>query len=443
MIRRDAAEVPASVPSALPLAARLREILGYASHKAREVQLAQVAASLTYSTVLALVPLLAVALALFTAFPAFGEFRDALEHTGLKGLLPEPFAGTILRYLTEFAGKAARVGALGLGALALTALSVILTVDRVLNDIWEVHQRRRLLHRLLVYWALLTLGPLLVGASLTLSSYVASMSAGFVREWPDGARHLLAAAPPALGALAYSTMYALVPNRRVAWHDAVAGGVVAAVVDEGLTRGFGAFVLHGNVLTIYGALAVLPVFLIWIYLSWLSFLFGAAIAATLPQLRRGGFADRARVGDRFVTAVALLRLLLQARDTATPERSTEELARRLRRHEEDVAALLSELERLGYVRQLAQPAAVSPRWMYAGDPAQATLAPLFGRLAVDPANSLLARPEIGIVAWLRPGYGAAWLHTPLASLEAVATSNGDRTPPAPPVTAAGARPGPG
>ncbi|HEX7157032.1 MAG TPA: YihY family inner membrane protein, partial [Burkholderiaceae bacterium] len=198
-----------------PHLSHAREILTFAARKARQARLEQVAASLTYSTVLALVPLLAVALAAFAALPSFNDYRDAVERSLLKGLLPEPFAGTILRYLSEFAAKATRVGALGLTFLALTALTMILTVDRVLNDIWQVHQRRTLAQRVLLYWTLLTIGPLLIGASLALTSYVLSVSPG--AQSPGMVHQLLALASPVLGTLAYCALYAFVPNRRVLW----------------------------------------------------------------------------------------------------------------------------------------------------------------------------------------------------------------------------------
>jgi membrane protein len=392
-----------------------REVLTFAALKARQARLEQVAASLTYSTVLALVPLLAVALAAFAALPSFNEYRDAVERSLLRGLLPEPFAGTILRYLSEFAAKATRVGALGLAFFALTALTMILTVDRVLNDIWQVHQRRALTQRVLLYWTLLTIGPLLIGASLALTSYVLSVSPG--AQSPGMLHELLALASPALGTLAYCALYAFVPNRRVLWLDALVGGLVAALVDEGLSRGFAAFITHGSLLTIYGAFAVVPIFLIWIYLSWLSFLFGAAIAATLPQLRSVRFVDHYRRGNRFVTAVALLRLLVSAQKGAgPPERSTPTLARAVGGYEEDVAALLSELERLGYVRQLARGSAGSAFWILGCDPARANLGAAFDHFAIDPANSLLKRPDLDLLAWLAPGLQGDWLRTPLAAL---------------------------
>jgi len=410
---------PADVPAGWrPRFTRTREVFEFAVHKAREARLAQVAASLTFSSVLALVPLLAVVLSLLTAFPVFTEFRQSLERELPKGLLPDPFAQTILRYLAEFAAKAAGVGALGLAFLALPAFSMILTVDHILNDIWQVHRRRPLTQRLLVYWAVLSVGPLLLGVSLSLTSYVVSMSDVRIDRWGAALRQLFTLVSPLIAMAAYSVVYALVPNRRVSWRQAVTGGVVTAVTGELMSRGFAAYVIHGSVLSIYGAFAAVPIFLMWIYLSWLTFLFGAAIAATLGQLQTTRFFDVRRAGNRAITAIALVKLLLDARGVG-PLRAIRagELARTLRSDEEDLAALLGELETLGYVRRLAQTGEVtSDEWILTCDPQRQGLGPLFHHFALDPENSLLQRRDLGLLPWVEPLIGADWLQRGLAQL---------------------------
>jgi membrane protein len=415
-------KVPLLAPWVLvlrPRVDRAREVLSFATRRARQAHLTQVAGSLTFSTVLSLVPLLAVALALFTVFPQFGDLRDAVERNLVRDLLPEPFGSTILRYLNEFAAKANRVGEAGIAVFALTALTMVMTVDQALNDIWRVVTRRALVQRVLVYWALITAGPVLIAASLTLTSMVASMSLGLLHQLPRSIRSALAAAPFVFSCLLFTALYIVVPNRRVDWRDALTGGVVAGVLAELLSRGFASYVSHGSVLTVYGAFAVVPVFLLWIYFSWLTVLFGAAIAATVSGLRATRFADETRAGNRFVTAVGLVKLLLEARLGASiGERSTLELAVRIRSPEEEVTELLFEMERLGYVRQLASSqSGRSGRWILTCDPEKTALAGLFHRLAVDPANTLMPSSSLGLEAWLRPGLFGAWLQTPLAKLK--------------------------
>ncbi len=415
---RAAAEPPTAAAHGLrPRLARAREVFEFAVHKARRLQLAQVAASLTFSSVLALVPLLAVVLAVLTAFPVFTQFRESMEQGLTKSLLPDPYAQTILRYLADFAAKAAGVGAVGLAVLALSALSMILTVDRVLNDIWQVHRRRPLVQRLLVYWAVLSVGPLLLGLSLTLTSYVVSMSDARFDHWSAGARQLLALVPPVIAAGAYSAVYALVPNRSVNWHHALTGGVVTAGAGELLSRGFAAYVIHGSVLSIYGAFAAVPVFLMWIYLSWLTFLFGAAIAATLPQLRTIRFADAKRVGDRAITAIALVKRLYEARsDGRLRALPAAGLARDLRTDPEEISELLSALETLGYVRELAQGDSATGEWILSCDPKIQPLGPIFHHFALDPSNSLLQGREPDLAAWLATMIDGDWLRRPIAQI---------------------------
>jgi len=418
-----AASVPPEPSGWRPRLARAREVFEFAIHKAQQTQLAQVAASLTFTSVLALVPLLAVVLAVLTAFPVFAEFRASIERELPKGLLPDPYAQIILRYLGEFAAKATGVGAAGLAFLALPAFSMILTVDRILNDIWQVHRRRPIAQRLLVYWAVLSVGPVLLGLSLTLTSYVVSMSDARIDRWGAGLRQLFAVVSPLIATAAYSAVYALVPNRRVAWRHAVSGGVVTAITGELMSRGFAAYVIHGSVLSIYGAFAAFPIFLMWIYLSWLTFLFGAAIAATLPQLRTTRFFDTRRAGDRAITAIALVRLLLQARgEGALQALATSDLARALRTDEEDLASLLRELETLGYVRKLAANGeSAGEEWVLSCDPQTKGLGPVFHRFALDPDNSLLQRQDLGLQLWLAPVLRGEWLQRALARLETGAT----------------------
>jgi membrane protein len=396
---------------------RVRVVLSFAARRASEANVTQVAGSLTFSTVLAMVPLLAVALALFTAFPAFGEFRSTLEKHLLRDLLPAPFSGTILRYLDDFASKATRVGFVGLAGLALTALTTVLTVDHALNDVWRVRTRRALLRRLVIYGALITFGPVLAGAGLTLTSMVATISSDWMHQLPGAARSALSAAPLAFSCVAFTLLYIVVPNRRVDWRDAATGGIVAGVLAEVLSRSFALYIARGSVLSVYGAFAVVPVFLLWVYFSWLTVLFGAAIAATVAGLRTTRYADELKAGHQLVSAMGLLKLLLEARASPQgPERTTRQLALGIRGDEEETTELLLELQKLGYVRRRGS--GRSPAWGMHADPEQAVLAPLVHHLGVDPNNSLLpSRGGLGLERWLKPTLQGDWMQCPLSRLE--------------------------
>ena len=399
-----------------PWLKRAHDVAVFARRRARDVKMAQVAGSLTFTTTLTIVPLFAVALALFTAFPLFVEFRGAVENFVLKAL-PGQISDTVLRYINEFALKATRLTALGLIFLAVTAVAMMVTVERVLNDIWRVKNRRSLTRRVLMYWTILTLGPLLVGASLSASSYLWSLSSDAIAQLPRLIRGALDYVPVIISGFAYAALYVFVPNRSVAWRDALIGGFIAAIVAELLKDSFGVFVSRGTTGSIYGAFAVLPLFLIWMYLSWYAVLFGAAITATLPRLRATRFSDELRAGNQFVTAVALLKILLEAKCGKTPAMPPSVLAPQIRTSVDETELLLETLERLGYVRQLN--ATRSGRrgeqdWLLICDENAMTLKPVFEHFALDPANSLMNIEALGLRALRTRWLQSDWLKAPLA-----------------------------
>ena len=392
-----------------------RDVLSFAKRRADDVRMGQVAGSLTFTTILSIVPVFAVALALFTAFPLFAQFRGELENFLLK-VLPGQISGTVLRYINEFATKANRLTAVGLIFLGVTALSMIITVDRVLNDIWRVRNRRPLAQRVLIYWAIITLGPILIGASLSASSYLWALSADAVRQMPALVHSVLDYAPVLISGLAYAALYVFVPNRRVAWRDALIGGFLAAILAEILKTSFGTFVSRGVARSVYGAFAALPLFLVWAYLSWYVLLFGAAITATLPRLRATRFTDESRAGNGFVTAVALLKTLFDAHRAGDPAIPTGELAHRVRTAPDETELLLESLEALGYVRRLAASRRGKQSehdWLLTADSARATLTPLFDRFGVDPAITLLSLPALGLAPLAARWRSADWLAAPL------------------------------
>ena len=163
---------------------QVRDLFHFAARRLTEERLPQVAGSLTFTTVLALVPILTIALAIFTTFPLFNTFRTSLEAYFVHNLMPKGIANTILGYLTQFSSKATRLSAFGAVALIVTAVAMMLMIDRVFNQIWRVKTKRPIVQRILVYWAIVTLGPLLIGASMTLTSYLFTATDGVVRGVP-------------------------------------------------------------------------------------------------------------------------------------------------------------------------------------------------------------------------------------------------------------------
>ena len=296
----------------------------------REDRLGLTASSLTFTTTMALVPFFTVALAVFTAFPVFGKLQGALQAWLVQSLVPDAIARQVLGYLTQFAGKASRLGALGLAVLVVTALALVLTIDRTLNSIWRVKRRRPLGQRVLVYWAVMTLGPLLLGASLSISSYLISASRGLVAAMPGGVPLLLDVIQFFLLAAGLAALYRYVPNTPVRRSHAWAGGLFAAIGIE-LARSLLALYL-GKVPSysaVYGAFATVPILLVWIYIAWVIVLWGAVIAAYLPSLVAGTRRRASAHGWQFQLALEVLRELNRARGSAQRGLSASQLARAL------------------------------------------------------------------------------------------------------------------
>jgi len=271
----------------------------------------QTAGSLTFTTLLALVPLVTVALALSTAFPVFDRAIDALGSYVSSQLLPQGGA-RVSQQLSSFAAKAGRLTAIGIAFLAVTALMLMLTVDEVLNRMFRVRRRRGLAQRLVMYWAVLSLGPVLMGVSLSMTSFLVGSSLGLL-DLGHLTRSILALLPFVFTCAAFTMLYLVVPFRRIDPRHALAGGVVAGVLFELAKRGFALYIARfPTYALIYGAFAAVPIFLLWIYLSWIVVLLGAALTATLPSFRTAGARPGEAPGRDLVDAVAVLRVLARA-----------------------------------------------------------------------------------------------------------------------------------
>lgn len=255
--------------------------------RAREERLAQVAGSLTFTSVLSVVPLLAVSFALFTRIRLFRRVGTTIQEQLLAGLLPPDIARTVLRYLERFAGNAGGLTLVGSLFLLVTALAMLLTVENVLNRIWQVKKERPLLRRVGCYLLVLLLAPPALGASLWATSYVLAASHGVLRGLPPAVAFVLNLAPALLAGAGLAALFHFVPNTRVRPRDAIAGGLLAGIALELGKRGFTAYLLKvPTYKTLYGTFAVLPVFLLWVYFSWLVVLSAALLASNLAGGKR-------------------------------------------------------------------------------------------------------------------------------------------------------------
>lgn len=349
----------------------------------REDRLGVTAGSLTFTTMVSLVPLLTVTFALFTAFPMFASFRKALEVYFLQNLVPDAIARPVFKQLTLFASKASQVGAVGLVVLVLTAIALLLTIDRSLNAIWRVRQTRSLAQRVLVYWATATLAPLVLGVSLSLTtSYAVSVSSDLNEALPGGVSLLLGLVELGLMALGVSALFKFVPNTQVRWSHAALGGVFVAIGFELAKRGLAWYLgLAPTYTTIYGAFATVPILLSWIYLGWVIVLLGAVIAAYAPSLQMRVVRQAVTPGWRFLFALTLLRELAQARQGPARGVAVVELCERLRLDPLQVEPVLSELQRLDWVGVLEEPGLA--RHVLLVDPAHTLVAPLVQALLLS------------------------------------------------------------
>jgi membrane protein len=370
------------------LAATLRDWPWYETlHTLRqrfgEDRLGLTAGSLTFTTLIALVPLLTVALAVFSAFPMFGAFQMALEKYFLQALVPENIARPVLRSLTEFAVNARGVGTLGLLVLVVTALAMVLTIDRTLNQIWRVRQKRSFTRRVLIYWAALTLGPLVLGVSLTLTSYALTASTGYMRAEPGGLNLLFALLQFFLLATAMAALYQYVPNTAVRWRHAWAGGLFVAVSFEFAKRGLAWYVeFVPTYSAVYGAFATAPIMLLWIYLVWVIVLLGAVIAAYAPSLQMRVTRRAPTPGWRFELALAMLRRLDGVRLTPQRGLTVAALAEAMRADPLQLEPLLELLSELDWVARLDEGA--HSRYVLLCDPATTPLVPLMHRVLLAP-----------------------------------------------------------
>src|SRR5438128_9195489 len=298
------------------MAQALRQLGRFLLHVTRrfdEVRCLQIASSLTFTTLLALVPLVTIALTLMSAFPVFSGLGEQIHRFLLANMLPEAAGKVVTGYIEQFSGRTGRLTALGTAVLAVTAFLMMFTIERAFNSIWRVSRPRPVGQRILVYWATLTLGPILIGASLSMTSYIVSASLGLSRQIPFVGSAILGFVPFVLTCAAFTLLYYVVPNRAVRPRHALIGGLVAGLAFEIMKRSFAIYIAKFPTYTlVYGAFAVIPIFLLWIYLSWVVIVIGALITALAPDFAVLREVARRPSGSGFAEALALLLVLARA-----------------------------------------------------------------------------------------------------------------------------------
>jgi membrane protein len=337
----------------------------------RDDRCLEAAGSLTFTTLLALVPFLTIALMVVSAFPMFEDFSTRFKVFLLSNLVPDSAGRVITVYMRQFTDNADRLTAVGMLSLGATALAMMATIDKTFNRIWRVRRHRSWTLKTLTYWAVLTLGPVLMGISLTLTSWLAGHGPIFATLVNSGS-FLLALA-------GLNLLYRVLPNCPVPPRHALAAAA-AATLALGLMKAlFGWYIKKfATFKLIYGAFASFPIFLLWIYLVWTIVLAGAVISATLSYWHGEAWRRRPHAGQRVQDAVRILfRLDAARREGQTP--TLDRLRRALSLGQDELHELLQLLSDRGW----AQPTR-SDGWVLATALERITLRDLYHLLVTRP-----------------------------------------------------------
>ena len=262
---------------------QVRDLFNIFIKRCREDNITISAGHLAYVTLLSLVPFIMVTFTIMSAFPAFASVRNKLEHFIFSNFVPTA-SDVVHKYMTDFVGNASQMSAIGILSLLVVALMLISNVDKTLNRIWRTQSDRPIVYTFAIYWMVITLGPMLIGSSVVVSSYLTGLAA-FTEEYTPGlGTFLLSLVPSGAAMLAFTILYMVVPNRRVLARHALVGAIVATVAFEITKSGFALYVTNfPSYELIYGALAVVPILFLWVYLSWIIVLFGAEFTCSLGE----------------------------------------------------------------------------------------------------------------------------------------------------------------
>lgn len=274
----------------------------------------ETAGALSYTTLVSLVPLTVAVLAMFAVFPVFAVARDTVINFVFNNFVPSTGV-TVQKAIQSFADNAKGLTGISILVMLFSALSMMISIEDRLNRIWRVHLPRRWGSRLMLYWAALTLGPILVGAGIAITSYVTAMpflTAASNQIHTIGSS-LLATLPFLVTFFTLWLMYTVIPNTRVSRRDTAIGALLGAVLFEVARWGFAQFVGNANnYQQIYGQLAIIPIFLLWIYLSWVIVILAASIAASLSAYEYQPPTDALPAGAEFMGLLAVLGIFVDA-----------------------------------------------------------------------------------------------------------------------------------
>ena len=268
----------------LEIMQKIREFVYFVMKRAQNDTVLRVASSLSYTSLIALVPVLAIALAIFSAFPVFNEVRQQVQDMIIQNLMPD--AGEDIKlYFAQFINATAKLTTIGVVGIALTAILLLSTIENSFNFIFKVTRPRRFTTKITLYWTIITLGPLLLGTAFSLKGYAAFNDV--LHTVPELQVIMGSILPFLLTWLVLTGVYIFVPNKKVDFLNAGAGAFVAMCLFWVLRFGFSMFMVKNNTYkTLYGAVAAVPLTLVWMYLYWAAVIFGAVVTAALEEFRQ-------------------------------------------------------------------------------------------------------------------------------------------------------------
>jgi membrane protein len=347
-----------------------------------EDRLGQTAGALTFTTTIALVPLITVALAVITAFPLFDQFQNVLQRWLIESLIPDTISRQVLGYLTQFTTKASRLGVVSFAALMFSALALVFTIDRSLNAIWRVNKTRPWGQRVLLYWGALTLGPILVAAGLVTMASVILWTGGSLRSQSPAMKQALDVLEFVLLWGGISALYRFVPNTHVPWRQVLVGSLGTTLVME-IARSLLTWYLArmSTFSLVYGAFATVPILLVWIYMTWSIVLLGAVLVASWTGLTMGHVRDPQLPGADFQLALDTLRELNNSRVGKSYGAGLRELSVRLNADPLQMQQVLEQLQQLDWVGLLNEDnAGKAPRYVLLVDANSVLVEPLMTQL---------------------------------------------------------------
>ncbi len=260
-----------------------QNFLYFLARRAKNDTIFRVSASLSYTTLIAMVPLFAIGLSIFSAFPAFESIRGQIQEFLLHNMAPA-LGQEVSGYLSEFLKASAGLTAIGVVSIVVTSILMLSTIENSLNFIFRVSRPRRITTKITLYWTVITLGPLLLGATFSIRSYFFALTEDDKIFNNIYMSNLL---PALITMLMLMIVYIFVPNKKIRIRNAAGGALVALIIFWALRKIFGIVVLNSATYqTLYGALAVIPLFLIWMYLAWSVVIFGAVITAALEDFQQ-------------------------------------------------------------------------------------------------------------------------------------------------------------